>query len=194
MESIVLGGGCFWCLDAAYRRIKGVDQVTSGYAGGKWPDPTYERVCTGTTGHAEVVKVEFNEKLINLETILEIFWTLHDPTILNRQGNDVGTQYRSIILFNSPEQEAVIKDSLTKTAVPYGVIASLLKSFLSRNSIQPRITTKIISTKIPSKATAKSLSTQNWPSSLKNLLSSSKTRWHYTLSEFSQTINHHKVC
>jgi len=118
MESIVLGGGCFWCLDAAYRRIKGVDQVTSGYAGGKWPNPTYERVCTGTTGHAEVVKVEFNEKLINLEAILEVFWTLHDPTTLNRQGNDVGTQYRSIILFNSPEQKTQVQESIKKTAIP----------------------------------------------------------------------------
>lgn len=95
-----------------------VDQVTSGYAGGKWPNPTYERVCTGTTGHAEVVKVEFNEKLINLEAILEVFWTLHDPTTLNRQGNDVGTQYRSIILFNSPEQKTQVQESIKKTAIP----------------------------------------------------------------------------
>lgn len=118
MQSIVLGGGCFWCLDAAYRRVKGVERVTSGYAGGHWPNPTYERVTTGTTGHAEVVRIEFNENLINLDTILEIFWTLHDPTTLNRQGNDVGTQYRSIILFRSADQEADIQKSIKETAIP----------------------------------------------------------------------------
>lgn len=115
-ESIVLGGGCFWCLDAAYRRVKGVGSVVSGYAGGHWPDPTYERVCTGTTGHAEVVKVDFDPAVLSLETILEIFWTLHDPTTLNRQGNDAGTQYRSIILFNSPEQQQEIQQSIEQTA------------------------------------------------------------------------------
>jgi peptide-methionine (S)-S-oxide reductase len=118
MESIVLGGGCFWCLDAAYRRVKGVTTVTSGYAGGTWPNPSYERVTTGTTGHAEVVQIEFNEKLINLQTILEIFWTLHDPTTLNRQGNDIGTQYRSIILFDSAKQQSEIEKSIQKTAIP----------------------------------------------------------------------------
>lgn len=117
-ESIVLGGGCFWCLDAAYRRVKGITGVTSGYAGGHWPHPTYERVVTGTTGHAEVVKVDFDPTIISLETILEIFWTLHDPTTLNRQGNDVGTQYRSLILFNSPAQETKIQASVTQTAIP----------------------------------------------------------------------------
>lgn len=115
-ESIVLGGGCFWCLDAAYRRIRGVANVTSGYAGGHWPNPTYERVCSGTTGHAEVVNVEFNPKIITPAVILEIFWTLHDPTTLNRQGNDNGTQYRSIILFNSPEQETAVHESIEQTA------------------------------------------------------------------------------
>ena len=117
-QSIVLGGGCFWCLDAAYRRVKGVEQVTSGYAGGHWPNPTYERVVTGTTGHAEVVKVDFDPKTISLTTILEIFWTLHDPTTLNRQGNDVGAQYRSIILFDSAEQQAEINKSINETAIP----------------------------------------------------------------------------
>lgn len=115
-ESIVLGGGCFWCLDAAYRRVKGVLTVTSGYAGGHWPDPTYERVCTGTTGHAEVAQVEFDPKIITFKTILEIFWTLHDPTTLNRQGHDIGTEYRSIILFNSAEQQTQIQQSIEETA------------------------------------------------------------------------------
>ncbi len=115
-ESIVLGGGCFWCLDAAYRRVKGVESVVSGYTGGHWPDPTYERVCGGTTGHAEVVKVDFDPAVLSLETILEIFWTLHDPTTLNRQGNDAGTQYRSIILFNSAKQEELVRESIEQTA------------------------------------------------------------------------------
>jgi len=117
-ESIVLGGGCFWCLDAAYRRVKGVVQVTSGYAGGHWPNPTYERVVTGTTGHAEVVKVDFDPETISLATILKIFWTLHDPTTLNRQGHDIGTQYRSIILFDSAQKQAEISKSIKETAVP----------------------------------------------------------------------------
>lgn len=115
-QSIVLGGGCFWCLDAAYRRVKGVTKVISGYAGGVWPDPSYERVCTGTTGHAEVVQLEFDPNEVSLATLLEIFWTLHDPTTLNRQGNDVGTQYRSIILYASPEQKAAAEQSITKVA------------------------------------------------------------------------------
>lgn len=116
IESIVLGGGCFWCLDAAYRRVKGIMTVTSGYAGSQWPNPTYERICTGTTGHAEVVKLDFDPAVISLQTILEIFWMLHDPTTLNRQGNDAGTQYRSIILFNSAEQQQAIQASIHKIA------------------------------------------------------------------------------
>lgn len=115
-EQIVLGGGCFWCLDAAYRRVKGVKSVTSGYAGGHWPNPTYERVTTGTTGHAEVVDVEFDPSIISFQTVLEIFWTLHDPTTLNRQGNDIGTQYRSIILYNTPKQQSIIQNSINETA------------------------------------------------------------------------------
>lgn len=115
-ETIILGGGCFWCLDAAYRRVKGVEKVVSGYAGGQWPDPSYERVTTGTTGHAEVVQLSFDSQAIALKTILEIFWTIHDPTTLNRQGNDVGTQYRSIILYNSPEQQVAIEQSVKETA------------------------------------------------------------------------------
>jgi len=110
-ESIVLGGGCFWCLEAAYQLVNGVTAVTSGYAGGHWPDPTYERVSTGTTGHAEVVKVEFDPGIITLEQIMDVFWTIHDPTSLNRQGADVGTQYRSIILYE-PEQRERVEASL----------------------------------------------------------------------------------
>lgn len=105
-------------MDAAYRRVKGIIEVTSGYAGGHLPNPTYEQVTTGTTGHAEVVELTFDFKEITLKTILDIFWTLHDPTTLNRQGNDIGTQYRSIILYNSPEQEITIRESITTTATP----------------------------------------------------------------------------
>jgi peptide-methionine (S)-S-oxide reductase len=115
-QSIVLAGGCFWCLDAAYRMVEGVASVVSGYAGGSWPDPTYERVSTGTTGHAEVVKVEFDPKVISLDDVLDIFWALHDPTTKNRQGNDVGTQYRSMILYVGKEQKELAEASLANVA------------------------------------------------------------------------------
>jgi len=95
MESYVLAGGCFWCLDAVYRTLKGVDDVVSGYTGGSTPNPSYEAVCTGATGHAEVVRVDFDPDVIPREVILDVFFSLHDPTQLNRQGADVGTQYRS---------------------------------------------------------------------------------------------------
>ena len=101
-----LGGGCFWCLDAAYREIEGVVDVVSGYAGGRRPNPTYEQVCTGATGHAEVVQVTFDPDVISYREILDIFWSIHDPTTLNRQGADVGTQYRSIILYHDDAQRA----------------------------------------------------------------------------------------
>lgn len=116
IDSVILGGGCFWCLDALYRRIRGVVNVTSGYAGGESENPTYEQVCTGFTNHAEVVKVEFQTDEISLETILEIFWALHDPTTKNQQGNDVGTQYRSAIYYNSDEQKKAIEESIETTA------------------------------------------------------------------------------
>ena len=111
-DSIVLGGGCFWCIDALYETLDGVTAVESGYAGGKEPNPTYKAVCSGKTGHAEVVKVTFDPSAISLEELLRFFWQAHDPTTLNRQGADVGTQYRSVILFDSPEQEAAAKASL----------------------------------------------------------------------------------
>ncbi|WP_065570485.1 peptide-methionine (S)-S-oxide reductase MsrA [Microbacterium oleivorans] len=95
MQTYVLAGGCFWCLDAAYRALEGVVSVESGYVGGTAPSPTYEQVCTGTTGHAEAVKVTFDEDVIPSDVILDAFFTMHDPRQLNRQGNDVGTQYRS---------------------------------------------------------------------------------------------------
>ena len=106
MTTYIVAGGCFWCLDAVYRRIRGVSQVVSGYSGGHVPNPTYDQVCTGTTGHAEAVQVTFDETVIPRETILDIFFTLHDPTTLNRQGADVGTEYRSALFFADTEQEA----------------------------------------------------------------------------------------
>ncbi|MEM6884704.1 MAG: peptide-methionine (S)-S-oxide reductase MsrA [Verrucomicrobiota bacterium] len=97
-ELATLGGGCFWCLEAYYQKLEGVSKVTSGYAGGPEPDPTYKQICSGTTGHAEVIQIEFNPEQITYSAILEWFWKVHDPTTLNRQGNDSGPQYRSIIL------------------------------------------------------------------------------------------------
>lgn len=105
LEQAVLGGGCFWCLDAAYQQIEGVVEVEPGYAGGEWPNPTYERVCSGTTGHAEVVRVTFNPDVIDYSAILDIFWVIHNPTLINQQDYDKGTEYRSIILFANPWQE-----------------------------------------------------------------------------------------
>ena len=106
LEVATLGGGCFWCLDAVYRDVAGVERVVSGYAGGHVPNPTYEQVCGKRTGHAEVVQVWYDPAIIGYEDILTIFWRIHDPTTPNRQGNDVGPQYRSIILTHDEEQRA----------------------------------------------------------------------------------------
>jgi peptide-methionine (S)-S-oxide reductase len=108
-ESVTLGGGCFWCLEAVFDELTGVVDVVSGYAGGHDPSPTYRTVCAGSTGHAEVVQITFDPSVISFRQVLEIFFSIHDPTTLNRQGNDVGTQYRSAIFFHSPEQEAIAK-------------------------------------------------------------------------------------
>ena len=114
MESFVLAGGCFWCLDAVYRTLRGVHDVVSGYTGGSVPNPSYELVCTGTTGHAEAVRVEFDPDVIPREVILDVFFTLHDPTQLNRQGNDVGTQYRSAIFPQGEDQEAEARAAIAR--------------------------------------------------------------------------------
>ncbi|MEJ1169484.1 peptide-methionine (S)-S-oxide reductase MsrA [Variovorax sp. CCNWLW235] len=106
-ESIVLGGGCFWCTEAVFDRVQGVVDVESGYCNGQTLNPTYEQICTGRTGHVEVVKVEFDPAVISLREVLEIFFVVHDPTTLNRQGNDVGTQYRSGIYVTSDAQKDV---------------------------------------------------------------------------------------
>ena len=111
LESAVLGGGCFWCTEALFQMLPGVKSVTSGYAGGTTDNPTYRQVCSGTTGHAEVIRVEYDPKVVSYEKILATFWEAHDPTTLNRQGNDTGTQYRSIILYENEAQKAAAEKS-----------------------------------------------------------------------------------
>jgi peptide-methionine (S)-S-oxide reductase len=108
-DTATLAGGCFWCLEAVYELLRGVESVQSGYAGGHVVAPSYEAVCSGTTGHAEVVQVTFDPEEIGYRDLLEVFFTIHDPTTLNRQGHDVGTQYRSAIYFHSPEQETTAR-------------------------------------------------------------------------------------
>lgn len=112
MAKAVFGGGCFWCLDAIFRRVDGVTNVICGYAGGRIENPTYEQVCTGVTGHAEVVMIEFEKEKISFENLLDIFFEIHDPTQLNRQGNDVGTQYRSIILYLDENQKEIAEKKI----------------------------------------------------------------------------------
>lgn len=106
-EIATLGGGCFWCLEAVFEQLEGVTHVESGYSGGRRPNPTYEQVCSGATGHAEVVQLEFDPDVLPFREVLEVFFSIHDPTTLNRQGADVGTQYRSVIFYHSPEQRAI---------------------------------------------------------------------------------------
>ncbi len=111
-ETIVFGGGCFWCVESCFDLLKGIEKVISGYSGGHVPNPTYEAVCTGETGHAEVVKLIYDPKIISFEQLMEVFFFLHDPTQLNRQGNDIGTQYRSIVFYDSPEQKERIEKAM----------------------------------------------------------------------------------
>lgn len=110
-ESIVLGAGCFWCTESVFQQIPGVSSVVSGYTGGKLPHPTYEQICGGATGHAEVARLTFDPRVVPLEKILETFWKMHDPTTLNRQGNDIGTQYRSVIYHADERQKTVAEAS-----------------------------------------------------------------------------------
>ena len=107
MEKTTLGGGCFWCLEAVFADLKGVEKIESGYSGGQQDNPTYEQICTGSTGHAEVVQITFDPDLISFQDILDVFFDIHDPTTLNRQGNDIGTQYRSVIFHHSEEQRDI---------------------------------------------------------------------------------------
>lgn len=111
LEIATIGGGCFWCVEAVYQDLKGVHKVASGYAGGHVHNPSYQQVCTGTTGHAEVVQITYDPAKISYADILFVFWRTHDPTTLNRQGNDVGPQYRSIILYHNEEQKQIAEQS-----------------------------------------------------------------------------------
>ncbi len=112
-ETATFGGGCYWCTEAIYQMVPGVKSVTSGFAGGTAVNPSYEEVCSGTTGHAEVIHIEYDPAIVSYEKLLAIFWQAHDPTTIDRQGADVGTQYRSIILYNNPEQKAAAEKSKT---------------------------------------------------------------------------------
>lgn len=120
MEKFVLAGGCFWCLDSAYIQFKGISDVTCGYTGGKTPNPTYEQVCEGNTQHAEVVSIEFDPEVISAEQVLDIFFTVHDPTQLNRQGNDIGTQYRSAMYYKNPEQKEMFLAAIERAKEIWG--------------------------------------------------------------------------
>ena len=113
-KDIILGGGCFWCTEAIYKYVNGVEDVVPGYIGGDRENPTYEEVCSGTTGHAEVVKINFDSSKISLDKLLEIFFKTHDPTTLNRQGNDVGTQYRSVIFYENENELEFFEDYINK--------------------------------------------------------------------------------
>jgi peptide-methionine (S)-S-oxide reductase len=115
-ETATLAGGCFWCLEAVFKELRGVDTVVSGYAGGQRPNPSYEQVCTGVTGHAETVQITFDPKVICYRDLLHIFFSIHDPTTLNRQGADVGTQYRSAIFYHSPEQKTAAEEVMAEVA------------------------------------------------------------------------------
>jgi peptide-methionine (S)-S-oxide reductase len=117
LEVATLGGGCFWCLEAVFQEVPGVERIVSGYAGGQAADPTYRAVCSGTTGHAEVVQVHFDPERLPYRRLLEIFFAIHDPTTLNRQGADTGTQYRSVILTHSPEQAATAEELVRELTV-----------------------------------------------------------------------------
>ncbi len=109
-----LGGGCFWCLEAVFEQLRGVEKVVSGYSGGTVSNPTYRQVCAGTTGHVEVVQLTFDPTVISFRELLEVFFTIHDPTTLNRQGADMGTQYRSAIFYHTPEQKATTEEVITR--------------------------------------------------------------------------------
>jgi len=116
LRQATLGGGCFWCLEAVFERLKGVAKVDSGYAGGTVANPTYEEVCTGSTGHAEVVQIHYDPEIIAYDDLLDVFFAIHDPTTLNRQGADVGTQYRSVIFFHDDEQKAAAEKAIAQRA------------------------------------------------------------------------------
>ncbi len=152
-EVATLAGGCFWCLEAVFDVLKGVDSVESGYMGGRTANPSYEEVCSGETGHAEVTQLTFDPKQVSFREILEVFFVIHDPTTLNRQGNDVGTQYRSAIFYHSPEQKAaaeqvianmgaakIYEDPIVTEVVPaskFYMAEDYHQEYFRRNPVQP---------------------------------------------------------
>lgn len=113
-EMTTLGGGCFWCLEAVYDQLRGIERIESGYTGGEMKNPSYRQICTGTTGHAEVVQLTFDPNEISFKELLQVFFTIHDPTTLNRQGADVGTQYRSAIFYHTPKQKEIAEEVIAK--------------------------------------------------------------------------------
>lgn len=119
IKKLVLGGGCFWCVEAVFNSVKGVTKALSGYAGGKRKNPSYEQVCTGVSGHAEVVEISYDDEIITMDELLDIFWEIHDPTTLNRQGADAGTQYRSVIYYEDEFQKEKILNSIKKASVKF---------------------------------------------------------------------------
>ncbi len=132
LETITIGGGCYWCVEAVYENLKGVQSVASGFAGGKKENPTYKEVCSGTTGYAEVVQITYDKTVTNLDEIFRVFFTVHDPTTLNRQGADVGTQYRSVIFYNDEAQKLAAQNliaSLKKAKVYDSPIVTTLEPF-----------------------------------------------------------------
>jgi peptide-methionine (S)-S-oxide reductase len=129
LETITLGGGCYWCVEAVYENLNGVKSVVSGFSGGKVADPTYEEVCTGKTGHAEVVQITYDKNVIDLNEIFKVFFTVHDPTTLNRQGADIGTQYRSVIFYKNEEQKKAAQS----------IIAELNKAKVYDSSIVTKV-------------------------------------------------------
>jgi peptide-methionine (S)-S-oxide reductase len=132
MERATLGNGCFWCTEAIFKELKGVIRVTSGYSGGFTENPDYKSVCSGTTGHAECLDIEYDPALINFEQLLEVFWNTHDPTTLNRQGEDVGTQYRSIIFYHNDQQQKLAeeyKEQLDKSGIYSDKIVTIIEPF-----------------------------------------------------------------
>lgn len=146
METATLAGGCFWCLEAVFLRLRGVTKAVSGYMGGAKPDPTYQEVCGGKTGHAEVVQVTFDPAELTFADLLDVFFEIHDPTTLNRQGHDAGTQYRSAIFFHSPDQEAAaraavaaIPNAVTEItpAVTFYPAEAYHQDYFDRNPYQP---------------------------------------------------------
>ena len=132
LKTATFGGGCFWCVEAVFQRLKGVEKVASGYMGGQVDNPTYEQVCSGKTGHAEVIQITYDESQVSFDVLLQVFWKTHDPTTLNRQGNDVGTQYRSVVFYHDAQQkelaEKYIKKLNEEKAFPNPVVTEVAKA------------------------------------------------------------------